>query len=149
VELWDLSRVEIKSEKCCQFLDAERTGNYGDTMQEPSCKFLVCVVDLLQRAFVRPIECLWQFVQGMPDTAWEAFPEVVQLTIHPTEPSREVRVSVMKKGGISALHSIRSFCQDVNYKLPVLLFPSSHRSVRVYDRLDIVLDVLLLSSLLV
>jgi len=54
-----------------------------------------------------------------------------------------------KKGGISDLHPIRSLCQDVNHKLLVLRCPSSHISICVYDRLDIILDVLLLSSLLV
>jgi hypothetical protein len=58
-------------------------------------------------------------------------------------------VSVIKKQGINALHSIRSFRQDVNHKLLVLRFPSSHVTIRAYDPLDIALDIFLLSALVV
>jgi len=88
---------------------------------------------------------------GMSDTTWKASAKVVQLTIHPSKPTREAeaRVSVMKKQGINALHSIRSFRQDVSHKLLVLRFPSSHVTIGAYDPLDIALDVFFLSALLV
>ena len=60
-------------------------------------KLPVCVVDLSQGAFICSIECLGQFFEGMLDTPWEAFGEVVQLTMDPSEPTREVRVRVVKK----------------------------------------------------
>jgi len=60
-------------------------------------KLPVGVVDLSQGAFICPIECLGQFFEGMLDTPWEAFAEVVQLTMDPSEPTREVRVRVVKK----------------------------------------------------
>ena len=46
----------------------------------------------------------------------------------------DVWMSVMMKTSIDALHPVCSFCQDINHKLPVLRFPSSHPAViRVYD----------------
>ena len=42
----------------------------------PSGKFPICVVDLSQGAFMCPIECSGQFVEGMLDTPWEPFAEV-------------------------------------------------------------------------
>ncbi len=56
---------------------------------------------------------------------------------------------VVKREVIKILHAIRSFCQDVNHKLFVLRLLSSHITIRVHDRLDIVLNVFLLSALVV
>jgi hypothetical protein len=59
-------------------------------------------------------------------------------------------MSVVKKSGINnALHPVRPFCQDVNYKLLLLRFPSSHITIRAYNPLHIFLDVLFLSPLVV
>jgi hypothetical protein len=58
-------------------------------------------------------------------------------------------MSVVKKSSINALHPIFSFCQNINHKLLVHRCSSPHPSVRVYDRLDVVLDVFLLSALVV
>src|SRR5258707_59857 len=49
----------------------------------------------------------------------------------------------------NALHPVCSFCQNINHKLLVHRCPSSHPSVRVYDRLDVVLNVFFLSALVV
>ena len=73
----DLLRLEIKCKELCQFLDSERPGNHRDALDQPSCKFPVCVIDLLQRPFIRLIECHWQFVQSILDAPWEAFAEIV------------------------------------------------------------------------
>src|SRR5260221_964577 len=53
----------------------------------------------------------------------------------------------VKMNGINALHPIGLFCQGINDKLLMLLFPSSHLSTRVHHRLDILLNVLHLSPL--
>jgi hypothetical protein len=66
------SRVEIKSEEFCQFRDSEWTGSHGDALEETLHEFPVSVIDLSQRPFICPIECRGQFVQGIPDTPWEA-----------------------------------------------------------------------------
>ena len=55
---------------------------------------------------------------------------------------------VVKNEDVIPLHSIRSFYQDINDKLFVLHFPSSHLSIRINERLDVVVDVLELSPLI-
>jgi hypothetical protein len=84
----------------------------------------------------------------MSDTHGEAIGEVVELTIRPSEPTVEVYVRVVKNEDADPLHSIRSFYQDINDKLLVLHFPSSHLSIRINERLDVVVDVLELSPLI-
>src|ERR1700679_2867606 len=46
-----------------------------------------------------------------------------------------------------ALHAIGLFCEDVDHQLLVLRFPPSILRMRVNDRLDVVLNVSLLSAL--
>ena len=58
-------------------------------------------------------------------------------------------LSVVKKSSINILHPVCSLCQNINHKLLVLRCPSTHSSVRVYDRLDVVFNVFLLSALVV
>ena len=48
---------------------------------------------------------------------------------------------------IDVLHPIRLFYDDINGQLSVLFFPPSFFWVRVNDRLDVVLDVPRLSTL--
>jgi hypothetical protein len=84
----------------------------------------------------------------MLDTPWEAFAKIVQLTIHPSKPTRDIPVRVVKEEELNTLHPISSFRQDVSHKPPVLRCPSSHGPVGVYNRLDVILDVLLLSPLI-
>src|SRR5712691_8561146 len=93
----DLPRLEIECKELCQFLDSERAGNHCDTLDQASRKFPVCVIDLVQRAFIRLIECRWQFVQSTLDTSWKAFAKIVQLTINPSEPTRDISVRVVKE----------------------------------------------------
>src|SRR5712692_8334090 len=50
---------------------------------------------------------------------------------------------------IDALHAVGFFCEDIDDQLLVLCFPPFVFSMRVNDRLDVILDVLLLSSLVV
>jgi hypothetical protein len=52
-----------------------------------------------------------------------------------------------KKQDIDPLHLTRSFCKDINNKLLVLCFPPLHVPIRSGDPLDIVHDILFLSSL--
>ena len=61
----------------------------------------------------------------------------------------EMSMSVAHKSSINALHPVCSFCQDINHKLLVRRRPSPHPSVCVYDRLDVVFNVFLLSALVV
>ena len=48
---------------------------------------------------------------------------------------------------IDALHPVSLFCEDVDRQLLVLRFPPSISWMRGNDRLDVVPDVLLLSTL--
>src|SRR5260221_2486065 len=68
-------------------------------LQRALDKFPVCVIDLVQRAFIRLIECRWQFVQSTLDTSWEAFAKIVQLTINPSEPTRDISRSEERRVG--------------------------------------------------
>jgi hypothetical protein len=54
-KFWDWPCTEIECEELSQFFDSERTGIYGDALEELSSKFPVRLVDLSQRAFVCPI----------------------------------------------------------------------------------------------
>src|SRR6266851_6346422 len=47
-KLWNLSCLEIKCEKLCQFRDIERAGSYRNTLEYPLGKFPVCVADVSQ-----------------------------------------------------------------------------------------------------
>ena len=58
VESWDWPQVEIECEELHQFFDTERAGSHSDRLKETVRKFPVCLVDLLQSAFIRLIECL-------------------------------------------------------------------------------------------
>jgi len=61
----------------------------------------------------------------------------------------EVWISVVNRSGINPLHPVCSFCQNINHKLLVYGCPSPHPSVRIDNRLDVVLDVFFLSALVV
>jgi len=50
---------------------------------------------------------------------------------------------------IDVLHPVRFFRENVDGKFPVLFFPPSFFGTRVNDRLDVVLDIPLLSTLVV
>ena len=82
----------------------------------------------------------------MSDTPREAIGEIVELAVYPSEPNVGGYVRVETNQNFSVLHAIRSVRQDVNHQLLVLWFPSSHFYIRVNDRLDIVLNVLRVST---
>src|SRR5216683_376414 len=79
-------RVEIEREKLCELLDTEGTGSCGDTPEESVRIFPVLFANILQRALIRLIERLRQFIQNISDALWEAVAEVDKLTKYPTKP---------------------------------------------------------------
>ena len=76
-------------------------------------------------------------VSGNSSRAWadthrKAVAEVLQLTIHPSEPTVGGWVKAVKNQDINPLHPIRrSSCQDVDNHLLVPWFPFSHFPIRV------------------
>ena len=54
-----------------------------------------------------------------------------------------------REEGSSDLHPISSLCQDVDDELLMLRFPPSHLSMRINGELDIILDIISLSALVV
>jgi len=81
------SCLEIKCEELRQFVDAEWPGSHGDTLKQSVGKFRVCLLDPPQGAFIRFVESIWQFGQGMTDTSRMTAAKVDNLTIYPTEPT--------------------------------------------------------------
>ena len=75
--------------------------------------------------------------------------KIDNLTVHPTEPTSQVRAKVVNKLGIRCLHSVGAFCEDVDDYLLVLRSPTSVLRIRIYDGPDIILDILDLSLLVV
>ena len=68
----------------------------------------------------------------------------------PDNPPICTYITEMSKGhqqfGIDVLHSIRFFREDADGQFPVLFIPHFRRT-RINDRFDVVLDILLLSTL--
>ena len=86
MKFWNFSRLEIKGENFRQFFDSERARSHGDTNEESSGRFPLCLFDLSQSAFICLIKRRRQFVQDIPDMAWEAVGEVCELTVYPSKP---------------------------------------------------------------
>jgi len=83
----------------------------------------------------------------MSDTSWVTAPKIHQLAIHPPEP--KLSVNDCPKLSIGALHAIGISGERIDHELLVLRFPLSVPRVLVDNRLDIFLDVLQLSTLIV
>src|SRR5258708_18642903 len=82
----------------------------------------------------------------MSDTWRKTATKGFQLTENPPEPERQLRTYYEYKS--IHLHSISSFSEDLNDEFLILLLPPphDHLRVRVNDRPNIVLDILLLSA---
>ena len=79
-------RLEIKRENIRQFLDSKRAGSHADADKETLDRFPLCLLNLLQSAFIYLIKRPRQFVQDILDIPREAVGEICELTIDPSEP---------------------------------------------------------------
>ena len=141
----NLSHVEIKYEELHQFLDL---GNGRETT-ETQCRSrrvnsqFVLSISFKVRSYVADGIRL-AHVGYAPGGTWRGI-----LAGNAPIQTYGVWMNFVKNPRISALHPVCSLCQDINHKLLVHRCPSSHPSVCVHDRLDVVLDVFLLSALIV
>jgi hypothetical protein len=87
-------------------------------------KFPICIFDVSQGALIGLIEGLRKFIQSMLDACGKAAPKVEDLTINPSE------------------HPVGLFYEHINDPFLVGRCPSSHIRICVYDRPDIVFDIL-------
>src|SRR5258708_17819986 len=139
------SRLEIECKQLGEFLDAKRAGSHCDELNYAMGKCPVCPLNSSQRALMsRPTFLVTRLVrpQGLLDGGHKCVP--------PDNPPTGTYITEISEThqeiSIDALHAVGFFCEDVDDQLLVLCFPPFVFSMGMNDRLDVILNVLLLSS---